>query len=212
VAIGKSVPHLISYLHEFFQNFSQSLAIYFELFSFGEIVYSEITDERAPPVRLCAPRRAGPARQRAVAAWAPRAAPTPRHKAAVGTAHRASRQPPRPRRSPPDSTPPRARRRRPDRLARAAVVLTASSPTVPPSRPKPRLSTLRRRSRAGEPLLLGRFPRTGVVPPRARRAAPPCATLADRAGPHALRRLRPSQAAPALCIWAERGFGPVAPS
>jgi hypothetical protein len=44
VSIGKSVPNLISYLHEFFQNFSQSLAICFELFSFGEFVYSEIAD------------------------------------------------------------------------------------------------------------------------------------------------------------------------
>jgi hypothetical protein len=44
VSIGKSVPNLISYLHEVFQNFSQSLNICFELFSFGEFVYSEITD------------------------------------------------------------------------------------------------------------------------------------------------------------------------
>jgi predicted DNA-binding protein YlxM (UPF0122 family) len=73
-----SVPNLISYLHEFFQNFSQSLAIYFELFSFEEIIYSEIADERAPPVRR-------PMRQHAVAAWPPCTAPTPRLKAAVGT-------------------------------------------------------------------------------------------------------------------------------
>jgi hypothetical protein len=52
----KSVPNLISYLHEFFQNFSQSLDICFELFSFGVIFNSEITDERAPPVRRRAPR------------------------------------------------------------------------------------------------------------------------------------------------------------
>jgi hypothetical protein len=57
VSIGKSVPNLISYLHEFFQNFSRSLAIYFELFSFGEIVYSEIGDERAPSVRRRAAAR-----------------------------------------------------------------------------------------------------------------------------------------------------------
>jgi hypothetical protein len=54
----KSLPNLISYLHEFFQNFSQSLAICFKLFSFGVIFNSEITDERAPPVRCRAPRRA----------------------------------------------------------------------------------------------------------------------------------------------------------
>jgi hypothetical protein len=40
----KSVPNLISYLHEFFQNFSQSLAICFELFSFRVIFNSEIAD------------------------------------------------------------------------------------------------------------------------------------------------------------------------
>jgi hypothetical protein len=54
----KSVPNIISYLHEFFQNSSQSLAICFELFSFGVIFNSEITDERAPPVRRRAPHRA----------------------------------------------------------------------------------------------------------------------------------------------------------
>jgi hypothetical protein len=58
VSIGKSVPNLISYLHEFSKNFSQSLSICFELFSFGKIVYSEITDERAPPIRRHASRRA----------------------------------------------------------------------------------------------------------------------------------------------------------
>jgi hypothetical protein len=58
VPIGKSVPNLISDLYEFFQNFSQSLAICFELFSFGEIVYSEIADEWAPPVRRRVAHRA----------------------------------------------------------------------------------------------------------------------------------------------------------
>jgi hypothetical protein len=60
----KSVPNLISYLHEVFQNFSQSLAICFELFSFGVIFNLEITDERAPPVRRHAPRRAHAAARR----------------------------------------------------------------------------------------------------------------------------------------------------
>jgi hypothetical protein len=54
----KSVPHLISYLHEFFQIFSQSPAICFELFSIWVIFNSEITDERAPPVRRRALRQA----------------------------------------------------------------------------------------------------------------------------------------------------------
>jgi hypothetical protein len=53
----KSVPNLISYHHEFFQNFYQSLAICFELFSFGVIFNSEIADEWAPPVRRRAPCR-----------------------------------------------------------------------------------------------------------------------------------------------------------
>jgi hypothetical protein len=53
----KSVPNLISYLHKFFQNFSQFLAICFELFSFGVIFNSKITHERAPPVRRRAPHR-----------------------------------------------------------------------------------------------------------------------------------------------------------
>jgi hypothetical protein len=78
VSIVKSVPNLISYRHEFFQNFSQSLDICFELFSFGEIIYSEIVDERTPPVR----RRA---RQHAVAAWLPRAV-------SLDRTHRTSRQ------------------------------------------------------------------------------------------------------------------------
>jgi hypothetical protein len=56
VSIGKSVPNLISYLYEFFQNFSQSLAICFELFSFSEFVYSEIAD--SGPHLSAAARRA----------------------------------------------------------------------------------------------------------------------------------------------------------
>jgi hypothetical protein len=48
----KSVSNLISYLHEFFQNFSQSTAIYFELISFGVIFNLEITDKRRSPNRL----------------------------------------------------------------------------------------------------------------------------------------------------------------
>jgi hypothetical protein len=60
----KSVPNLISYHHEFFQNFSQFLAICFEIFSFGEIFNSEIADERDPPVRRRAPRWAHTAARR----------------------------------------------------------------------------------------------------------------------------------------------------
>jgi hypothetical protein len=60
----KSVPNLISYDHEFFQNFSHSLAICFELFSFGVIFNSEIADERGPPVRRRMPRWARAAARR----------------------------------------------------------------------------------------------------------------------------------------------------
>jgi hypothetical protein len=52
----KSVPNFISYLHEFLQNFSQSLAICFELFSFREFVYSKIAD--SGPHLSAAARRA----------------------------------------------------------------------------------------------------------------------------------------------------------
>jgi hypothetical protein len=58
VSIMKSVPNLISYLHEFFWIFSQFLAIYFELFSSGGIFNSENADEWVPPVRRRCPRLA----------------------------------------------------------------------------------------------------------------------------------------------------------
>jgi hypothetical protein len=60
----KSVQNLIFYLHKFFWNFSQFLAICFELFLFEVIFNSEITDERAPPVRRRVPRRARTATRR----------------------------------------------------------------------------------------------------------------------------------------------------
>jgi hypothetical protein len=64
----KSVPNLISYLHEFVQHFSQFLAICFELFSFRVIFNSEITDERAPPVIRRVPRWAHVAVRRCLVA------------------------------------------------------------------------------------------------------------------------------------------------
>jgi hypothetical protein len=213
----KSVPNLISYLHEFFQNFSQSLAICFELFSFGEFVYSEIADS--------GPHLSGAARH-AVAAWLPRAARLAR------ALRRCQDSVPRvpttrltPTRQRPafrvtvvaDSAPPRARRRLDCLLADRLLTRAAAV----------------RHPRADEPPLLVRFPRTGAVPPPARRAAPPCAARAmcralrwpaglgrarcagrGQAGP---RSTRPWAAhswlrvAPALHDWAERDFGPVAP-
>jgi hypothetical protein len=113
----KNVPNLILYLHEFFWNFSQFLAIDFELFLSRVNFNSEIADEWAPPVRRRAPRRASVAARHCHMAATRRTA-RPRLKAAVGTACRASRQP-RPSR-PPDSA---------DRLTRAATtLLTAPSP------------------------------------------------------------------------------------
>jgi hypothetical protein len=135
----KSVPNLISYLHEVFQNFSQSLSICFELFSFGEFVYSEIADS-GPHLSGVACR----CRARAVARHCRVAATccTSRARLKALSGQRATR---------PDSTP-RAR------------------PTAPAS-PAP--------------------------PPR---VAPPCAALAGRAGPRALRRPRPSRAAPRVAV------------
>jgi hypothetical protein len=147
----KSVPNFISYLHEFFQNFSHFLAICFELFSFRMIFKSEITDSR--PHLSDAARRAGPARQPAVAAWLPRAARLARTLRPM-SGQRAAR-PDSPALAPAPTAP---------RLARAVVAPTAS-PIVSPSQPKP----LARRRRAAIPApvsrpFLGRLPRAGTVP------------------------------------------------
>jgi hypothetical protein len=148
----KSVPNLISYLHEIFKNFSQSLAICFELFSFEMIFNSEIANERAPPIRRRTPR--GPARQRAVAVWLPCAAPTPRLKADVGTACRASRQPssltPPASQQPASLAPPASPPSRPSRsLKSCRPDRRRAAPTA--SRRSPVAVTPRRRLRAGEP-------------------------------------------------------------
>jgi hypothetical protein len=71
----KSVPNLIFYLNEFFWNFSQFLAIYFELFLSEMIFNSENADEWVPPVRCRAARRASPAARRCRMAATRRAAP-----------------------------------------------------------------------------------------------------------------------------------------
>jgi hypothetical protein len=132
------------------------------------IFNSEIADEWAPPVRRRTPHWAHAAARRCHMA-AMRRATRVCLKAAVGTAHRASRQP----------RPDNARRRR---LAPRAVIPTASRCTPPflPSHhpdhrsPKPPTSSvavppvnvaLRRRPRAGEPPV----PRSSPV--RRRRAA-----------------------------------------
>jgi hypothetical protein len=73
----KSVPNLISYLHDFFSNFSQFLAIYFELFSYESKFNSEIADMSGPHVSRRFPRRA--CLSDAVVVWLPCALAAPRH-------------------------------------------------------------------------------------------------------------------------------------
>jgi hypothetical protein len=60
VSSMKSVPNLISYFHDFFRNFSQFLAIYFELFSSGvNFLFWKTTDAWGPAVSgSVAPHRA----------------------------------------------------------------------------------------------------------------------------------------------------------
>jgi hypothetical protein len=159
----KSVPNLIFYVPKIFRNFSQFLAICFELFSFEVNLNSEITDERAPLVRCRAPRRA-------------RVAACRRRGLKPLSGQRAA-HPDRPPRIAPAADRPTS-----PRLARAVVAPTAprltcaavaptASPTASPSRPKPRRpdrhpgrlaarpTPSRRRPRAGEPP----FPRPSSV-------------------------------------------------
>jgi hypothetical protein len=59
VSSMKSVPNWISYLHEFFWNFSQLITISFELFSFGNIFNSGIICHGVSPISLSlSPHRA----------------------------------------------------------------------------------------------------------------------------------------------------------
>jgi hypothetical protein len=81
----KSVPNLISYLHEFSWNFSQLLAICFELFSFGRIFNSKNHCRGVPPVSLSlSPHRA---RLSACRFHAAATRPCPRHEG-TGRQHR----------------------------------------------------------------------------------------------------------------------------
>jgi hypothetical protein len=82
----KSLPNLISYLHKFFWNFSQFLAIYFERFLSRVILIQKTLMSGSHLSDAIV--RAGPAWQRAIATWLPRAAPRLRIKCAVGTARR----------------------------------------------------------------------------------------------------------------------------
>jgi hypothetical protein len=143
MSIGKSVPNLISYLHEFFQNFSQSPAICFELISFGYFIYSEIADKRAPLVSRRAPL--------------PRGRHTPRRrssiKAAVETASSRSRRAD------------RSRCHHADRLVPRPPFPTAASLHVPPPRQHRAIAAVRARRRRGPsaPRLPRRRRRTAVA-------------------------------------------------
>jgi hypothetical protein len=150
----KSVPNLISYIHNFFWNFSQFLAIYFGRF-LSRIILIQKTLTNGSHLSDAA-RYTGPAWQRAVAVWLPCAVPLQRVKSAVGTARRlpdsavptappALSAPPRaasPRPSRQRSSRPRRRpvRRqpslfeRPDRRCPAASAV-ASTPTVSEAEP-----------------------------------------------------------------------------
>jgi hypothetical protein len=114
---------------------------------------------------------------------------------------------------PPSHTSPVAPPSRPSRVPTAAVRSRAARTAAVPARP-PRRSPVtvvpRRRPRAGEPPFLAvshalASCRRRLTEQRRRREAPPPHARAVR---HA-RRPCPvwPRAAPALCIWAERGFG-----
>jgi hypothetical protein len=139
VSIMKSVPNLISYLHEFFRNFSQFLAIFFELFSYGGfILIQKSTDAWGPPVSgSVAPRRAriGCCGRRCLnVPGGLKAAPT----APFGQPLSERTPSSRPRRCPSSPRPSRrvptvAVRRR--ALARSEADAVASEPSTPPSTP-----------------------------------------------------------------------------
>jgi hypothetical protein len=201
-------------------------------------------------------RRAGPAWQRTIAAWLPRAAQLPRIKSVVGTARRrpdsvvsplapaarqprAARPPSRPSRPPPDSLVPPARHLAPHAAAPTAFVPTeavrsrvARTVVVPPRPPRRSPVTVapRRRPGADEPPVSSAVSRAAVGSPcstAAGRAFTPCAarcagrsSWVARAAPSEGNPGRPRvavgcapawpRAAPSLCDYAERDFGPVA--
>jgi hypothetical protein len=230
VSIKKSVPNLIFYLHDFFRNFSQFLAIFFELFSSRVIYLNSKFDSRVGPACQwqC---RAAPSRD-----WLPRAALSGRARGGLNVVPIAPRPPPRqPRAARPHASPlappprqcsplasPLALPSRPPWseavVAWYVVVPPRRSPVaavpVPVSRPVPRPSPVRRWAPP--------FGRRAVSPPCSAAAAH-CAdrsSWAARAAPADAKPGRPRvavghvpawpRAEPALCDYAERGFTPVA--
>jgi hypothetical protein len=122
----KSVPNFISYLHDFFWNCSQFLAIYFELFLSGVFLIRKTLTSGSHQSDVAV--RAGPAWQRTVAAWLPHAAPRPRIKCAVETAFR-----------------PAARAASPRPVPTAPPPLSeATSPSMPEARRCPAVSAVTR--------------------------------------------------------------------
>jgi hypothetical protein len=221
MSIGKSVPNLISYHHECFQNFSQSPAIYFEQISFRVNFNSEIADKWVRPVSRRTPRRARAAARRCrVAATRRRCDLKPLSGLGVATAvspapprsraafrqltsrPRASSHPPVPRPPHPDSR--RPDRRCPSRVARTAagrVTRRRRAAVSTPMRRRPAVSRApvpSRRRLVGQRAPLGRAAACTV-----RAQAAPCGR--SPAWPRATHMLC-AWAAPALCVWAEREF------
>ncbi len=161
-------------------------------------------------------RRAGPARQRAAAAWPPRAAPT-RARIKRCRDGAASRQHSRTAcrcRLFPTAASRRARRSRPPPHAACPPPDRAcpSAPT-PSSTPSPVAAPLSPHRRRPSPPVSRRLPAgRGRAGPRQRCARGPCPAW-PRARSRAARvgRAAPPQASPTLCDWAELGFGPVHP-
>jgi hypothetical protein len=158
VSIKKSVPNLISYLHEFVWNFSQFLAIFFELFSSWVIYFNSEIDRRVGPAcqRQCAPCRAligccgsrclnapgslnaaltAPFRQQ-LSERTPELPTAPLPELASPLVPRPDRRPP----SRPCRVPTVADRRR--ALARSEADAVAPEPSMPPSTPATLVSAL----------------------------------------------------------------------
>jgi hypothetical protein len=127
----KNVPNLISYLHEFFWNFSQFLAIFFELFSSGVIYLNSKFDWRVGPACQWQCRAA------LNRDWLPRAALSGHTRGSLNTLPTVPRPPaaqqPRVRRLDSLTTrrSPRSPRHRPDRAAIPTAVVRSRRRSAP---------------------------------------------------------------------------------
>jgi hypothetical protein len=212
VSIKKSVPNLISYLHEFVWSFTQFLAIFFELFSSWVIYFNSEIDRRVGPAcqRQCAPCRAligccgsrclnapgslkaaltAPFRQ-PLSERTPELPTAPLPELATPLVPCPDRRPP----SRPCRVPTVADRRR--ALARSEADAVAPEPSMPPSTPATLVSALpppvSRTSDRANPLTCPRSSLPVVAePPCRRRPRSPChptplSTPSCRAVVHAL--------------------------